>query len=1228
MTINVRQIVLIISALLLLISSANAYEIIDDFNDCSLDNWTFSGDADWNYTATSYEGVCGARAGVIGDSQTSSMNRSINVTENSTLSYYWFSSCEWGDDLYFYINGVENNSIAGVRDDIWKRYSYYLEPGTYDIKFTYDTDGSGTGGDDTGYIDFITLTNVTPTESQGNDTWSEWGHDNNNTGRSEYYTESQGAVIWTTIFGDTGEMATSPSIWNNLLYVSSSDDKLYILYKNGSIKCNYTAATTIYAPPAIDENGDAFFGDYGTTFYSVDSDCNENWNITVDGYVSMPAKIHDGVVYFTSGAKLYAVYTNNGTVKWTAAGVVYGFGPALDVTNNQIYASGGTGATYHDKIVAFDLDTGAFSWSYQTGSGIYGSVSIDGNQDIYFNSYDGKLYSLDKDGNFRWSVSDIAWSAEFTPTITNDSAFIYYHGEDSSTWYATIFKLYSNNGTVVWSRDWRYVQCYSLNNVGAGALDVNGTFIVSTQCGEISAFDPDGNLEWAVNGYDDGYSLFPPTIGNDGVVYIGGGWGNEYYVMALYSGGEAAEPPITGYNFSGFIYNPYPESGSEPLGGAVVNLSNATYSDYAISDNLGYWYLNNFTDGYYNITISKPGFDPHYAYNISFESGGTHYNVDMDPRYIDVIGWNFTGYPWVYSECYEDPFHSYCSARSNPLVPGYNGIDYNSTMWTNITVNAPYRYLISYNWRQISSKSGLGTDTLRFKVNGSDCVRGQGTEPLYNNQPNWAQGYCVLGPGTHKVEFIYQRTETGPYNYTTDGGFVDYILLSAYENPITFDDFDSGNLNTWTIDEQTPGEWIASTDFPFEGTHSAKYHGLMPIPPGGGGSIYADYTVNNLLIDYPAYVDWEWTIHTTGQGTLRFKAYIDSVEYDELYCLIPGYTWCYDTKVYHPGFMVAPNGTHELKYSASYSSATSRIANYYVDYVNFWLPITGVVYDDFEGCECCDINITARNAYTLEPITSFTLKIYEDDLLYYAEYVTDGDANLTIAPKYYLGIVRAPGYYASIKYIPSAGMCGTNEVFDLIPISNRTTPHVVKFIVQSMNGTRYSNVNTLVFDETNKSLLWGITGSDGSVVFTLVPDRRYRLDFTNSEHEINLTRWLYPVDTLYMIYIEDSFTFTTINVSSNLTNYTEVTTNRSWSLQNLTSMNLTSSIGLGPLGQGIVAGSVNWMVVGFGGPAAAIAVIIFMGVMGIVSWAMVILCCAVSISIYILQTYTDSGDFI
>lgn len=270
-----------------------------------------------------------------------------------------------------------------------------------------------------------------------------------------------------------------------------------------------------------------------------------------------------------------------------------------------------------------------------------------------------------------------------------------------------------------------------------------------------------------------------------------------------------------------------------------------------------------------------------------------------------------------------------------------------------------------------------------------------------------------------------------------------------------------------------------------------------------------------------------------------------------------------------------------------------------------------------------EITIRARDDSTGSYLLNFNADIDGD-----IETTTTGLITYDVEDGVYYVSCWADGYYMDIE---SLGVVTSDQsvTFDLIPINTTNIYeipglggldylHYVRFILTDLNGTMYNNVNTTVY-ENSTAILVGITGDDGAVGFELNQNVSYTLTFINDSQGINISRTLYPVESLYFVYLEDSVGFSTGNVSTNLTDFNITYFNESFSLQNITGSYLTSNMGFNALSQGIIAGGVNWIIIGAGGPFAAIISTVIMAVLGILSWAVVLFTVMTIISIWVLK---------
>lgn len=133
--------------------------LVDDLEsgDYNTFNWTLAGDVPWTIdNSIKYEGDYSSRSGTITDAQTSTMQLTLDVTQNDSIAFYKKTSCEqdW-DFLEFYIDNTMVGSWSGLYD--WERVSYPVTAGTHTFRWDYAKDEYYSENADAVWVDFIEL---------------------------------------------------------------------------------------------------------------------------------------------------------------------------------------------------------------------------------------------------------------------------------------------------------------------------------------------------------------------------------------------------------------------------------------------------------------------------------------------------------------------------------------------------------------------------------------------------------------------------------------------------------------------------------------------------------------------------------------------------------------------------------------------------------------------------------------------------------------------------------------------------------------------------------------------------------------------------------------------------------------------------------------------------------------------------------------------------------------
>lgn len=200
--------------------------------------------------------------------------------------------------------------------------------------------------------------------------------------------------------------------------------------------------------PAIDQNGNVYFGAYDCKLRSVVADGSSNWTYTAGSYPDgiifcSPAIGDDGTIYVGNEGLGAIALNSDGTVKWTAS--LQGgqwrrplYGPNILGNGNIVYRS------QNGTTTAFNA-SGVLQWSQDLGGGYAtGAVAADGTT-LYLKAgaYDSrKLMALDANGNTLWEFN-LGTAVDDAPVVGSDGTIYVSRGSSVSAINA--------NGTELWT---------------------------------------------------------------------------------------------------------------------------------------------------------------------------------------------------------------------------------------------------------------------------------------------------------------------------------------------------------------------------------------------------------------------------------------------------------------------------------------------------------------------------------------------------------------------------------------------------------------------------------------------------------------------------------------------------------------------------------------------------------------------------------------------------------
>ncbi len=215
---------------------------LEDFEtgDFSKAEWQFEGDADWIIGNGAYEGTYCAKSGDINDSQTSSMFVTLELLEDTEISFYYKTACDYFDKLFFYVDDKEvvfwngNNSPTA-----WSQFAHVVAKGTHTLKWTYKKDKTDSFSDDCVYLDNIVLPplNIVEIEDNNGNNTDSVTDLNAETNKIDIYPNPASDIIYVnvdekfavTIYNYQGQIVKKMNVENRQINVSELKSGMYFV---------------------------------------------------------------------------------------------------------------------------------------------------------------------------------------------------------------------------------------------------------------------------------------------------------------------------------------------------------------------------------------------------------------------------------------------------------------------------------------------------------------------------------------------------------------------------------------------------------------------------------------------------------------------------------------------------------------------------------------------------------------------------------------------------------------------------------------------------------------------------------------------------------------------------------------------------------------------------------------------------------------------------------------
>ena len=236
-----------------------------------------------------------------------------------------------------------------------------------------------------------------------------------------YALDYNGTLKWKYPQGSTW---ASPTIGDDgIIYAPATDNWIVAaFYPNGTAKWGFRANEKVYSSPAIGPDNTIYFGSWDRHLYAVyPNNGTLKWKYDTGGGIgTSPCIDNDGIIYISSHTNGYlnAMYPN-GTLKWrtyTNGGTSPTIGP-----DGTIY----TGWT---NLYAINSENGSVKWTFDPGPDSRieeGTPCISAEGTIYFGTHigetdGGEIIAVNPDGSLKWRIMIASTWAMSAPVIGVD----------------------------------------------------------------------------------------------------------------------------------------------------------------------------------------------------------------------------------------------------------------------------------------------------------------------------------------------------------------------------------------------------------------------------------------------------------------------------------------------------------------------------------------------------------------------------------------------------------------------------------------------------------------------------------------------------------------------------------------------------------------------------------------------------------------------------------------
>jgi len=602
-----------------------------------------------------------------------------------------------------------------------------------------------------------------------------------------------------------------------------------------------------------------------------------------------------------------------------------------------------------------DKVNGTPKFKYNIGadltSCVYTTPAVSDKGDIYFSTYNGKLYALDKYGDEKWIFSTDAVSYSYSSPAIGKDGTIYICSNDQ--------KLYalSPEGKEIWN--------YTVGYIGRSSptIGADGTIYVGTWGSNLYAINPDGTQRW--NYTAGGAIQSSPAIDEKGNIYFGSHDGSVYCLdpsgkklWNFSTGGDVISSPAIksdGTLYFGSLDDKLYSIDPDGRENWNITLGGIESSPALADDGTIYIGVSRRPDGGRFYAINPDGtirwnytaevvddYDRSITSSPTIGADGTIY-VGINGCVCNHEGYFYAINPdgskkWMYDSGYID----YSSAAI-----GKNGDVYIGGNW-----HDPYFYAFD---AFLNMSMDVGVDKTNFFPEDNMIVNGS-TYLTNGEYPYWENVSMRLDGNIYDVKIEQDGTfdrnitvPTEPGNYTLNVSLnIDEYGLSRYEEiDIRIDEVPKPEIKVGPIDLIHENESIYEGDLlTFQSTIE------------NSGNTYADIDVGMAIDNSSDHLDWRAINLSAGSSTtVSFDKYAERGDHTVWITADPNRTYM-DNK---------EDNTASINYTVKRKIANIHLSEIFIEeegpyfegddlHLNIWINNSGIVGSDFDSAFSVDAN--------------------------------------------------------------------------------------------------------------------------------------------------------------------------------------------------------------------------------------------------------------------------------